>query len=118
MKERFQAALEKGPATPDLLQALGVVSFIDRDYDFALKSFQKSLNLDPSNHLMWNKFGAALIHVSQPELARKAYQQALELKPNYVRAWINLGKYNANKVSQFLIFREIMMLRSSSISTL
>ena len=100
LKERFQAALNKGPATPELLQALGVISIIDRDYNYAVECFQQSLNLDPTNHLMWNKLGAALVHVGLKDMALKAYQTALDLKPNYVRVWINLGKLYSNQVKK------------------
>lgn len=35
--------------------------------------------------------GATLAHLGKPDEAIQAYHRALDLKPNYVRVWVNLG---------------------------
>ena len=42
--------------------------------------------LDPINHVIWNRLGATLANSGQPEAAIEAYYQALEISPNFVRA--------------------------------
>lgn len=47
--------------------------------------------MNPTDHTIWNKLGAALANSNQNEQAMMAYHQAIELKPTFVRAWANLG---------------------------
>jgi peroxin-5 len=65
--------------------------FIKREYQPAVEHFQQTLNIDPTNYLIWNKFGAAIAHLGQNDVAQEAYFKALDHKPNYVRAWTNLA---------------------------
>ncbi len=46
---------------------------------------------DPTNYSLWNKLGAALAHLGKPDEAIECYHRALEIKPIYVRVWVNLG---------------------------
>ncbi len=41
--------------------------------------------------------GATLAHLGKPDEAMQAYHKALDLKPNYVRVWVNLGIAHAYK---------------------
>lgn len=45
----------------------------------------------PQDYSLWNKLGATLANSSQSGEAITAYQKALDLKPNYMRAWTNMG---------------------------
>jgi peroxin-5 len=38
-----------------------------------------------------NKIGAALAHLGRADEAIKFYHMALNIRPNYVRVWVNLG---------------------------
>jgi peroxin-5 len=38
-----------------------------------------------------NKIGAAMAHLGQADDAIKFYHKALDIRPNYVRVWVNLG---------------------------
>lgn len=38
-----------------------------------------------------NKLGATLAHLRKTQEAIDYYNQSLEIKPNYVRVWVNLG---------------------------
>lgn len=38
-----------------------------------------------------NKIGAALAHLGRADEAIKLYHNALDIRPNYVRVWSNLG---------------------------
>lgn len=89
--QKFEQAKTTNPKDIDLLTSLGVLYFIKREYQAAVEHFQETLNIDPNNYLLWNKFGAAIAHLGQNDVAQQAYFKALDNKPNYVRAWVNLA---------------------------
>ena len=66
-----------------------------------MKYFKHALCLDNRNYTLWNKLAATLSHLGNTDEAIKAYHKALEIKPNYVRAWVNLGISQGNKVYFF-----------------
>ena len=43
------------------------------------------------DHTLWNKYGACMSNNMDIPRAIHAYEQALELRPNYVRTIVNLG---------------------------
>ena len=45
----------------------------------------------PNEHTIWNKLGATLANSGHPRDALLAYHQALQIKPNFTRAWSNLA---------------------------
>ena len=51
---------------------------------------------NPQDYSLWNKLGATLANSARSAEAITAYQRALELKPNYMRAWTNMGISQAN----------------------
>lgn len=71
--------------------SLAILFFIKRDYDRAIDLFQRALQLDPTNYLLMNKVGAAMAHLGRADEAIKLYHMALNVRPNYVRVWVNLG---------------------------
>jgi len=50
-----------------------------------------ALSIRPRDYSLWNKLGATLANSSRSHDAIAAYQKALDLKPNYMRAWTNMG---------------------------
>ena len=46
---------------------------------------------NPTDHSLWNKYGAAFSQQLKSKEAIEAYQQALDLRPNYARCIINIG---------------------------
>ncbi len=50
-----------------------------------------ALAIRPRDYSLWNKLGATLANSSSSHEAIAAYQKALDLKPNYMRAWTNMG---------------------------
>jgi len=79
-----------------------VLHFIARDYESSVTLFREALKFDNSNYSLWNKLGATLAHLGRAEEAIEAYHKALDLKPNYVRVWVNLGIAHAYKVIFFI----------------
>jgi len=84
---------------PDVQVGLGVLFYGAEDYDKAVDCFQSALassELGTSNqreqiHLLWNRLGATLANSGRSEEAIAAYEKALALHPNFVRARYNLG---------------------------
>ena len=52
---------------------------------------RSALAVRPTDYSLWNKLGATQANSSRSGEAIAAYQRALDLKPNYMRAWTNMG---------------------------
>ena len=99
----FIRAAQLSPAgehmDPDVQVGLGVLFYGDEEYDKAVDCFEAALastELGSSNrrsqlHLLWNRLGATLANSGRSEEAIAAYERALTLHPNFVRARYNLG---------------------------
>lgn len=84
---------------PDVQVGLGVLFYGAEEYDKAVDCFSSALassELGSSNkqnqvHLLWNRLGATLANSGKSEEAIAAYEKALTLRSNFVRARYNLG---------------------------
>lgn len=84
---------------PDVQVGLGVLFYNDEEYDKAVDCFSAALasseqgasNRQGQVHLLWNRLGATLANSGRSEDAIAAYEKALTLRPNFVRARYNLG---------------------------
>lgn len=97
----IQAAqlIPSGPCMDANVQvALGILFFSTRDYQEAADCFAAAIEGRASSsshvsdlHLLYNHYGACLGNMSRHDEAITAYNTALALKPNYMRARYNLG---------------------------
>ncbi|KAI1176672.1 tetratricopeptide [Nemania sp. FL0916] len=84
---------------PDVQVGLGVLFYGAEEYDKAVDCFasalasseQGSSNKQNQMHLLWNRLGATLANSGKSEEAIAAYEKALTLRSNFVRARYNLG---------------------------
>lgn len=84
---------------PDVQVGLGVLFYGGEDFDKAVDCFHAALasseqgtsNQRSQVHLLWNRLGATLANSGRSEEAIAAYEKALSLHPNFVRARYNLG---------------------------
>ncbi len=84
---------------PDVQVGLGVLFYGAEEYRKAVDCFDAALastetgtiNEPQQAHLLWNRLGATLANSGRSEEAIAAYEKALTLKPNFVRARYNLG---------------------------
>ena len=84
---------------PDVQVGLGVLFYGDEEYEKAVDCFEAALasteqgtsNQRSQVHLLWNRLGATLANSGRSEEAITAYEKALTLNPNFVRARYNLG---------------------------
>ena len=99
----FIRAAQLSPAgeqmDPDVQVGLGVLFYGAAEYDKAVDCFSAALASTESGtsnrrqqvHLLWNRLGATLANSDRSEEAVGAYEEALRLRPNFVRARYNLG---------------------------
>ena len=84
---------------PDVQVGLGVLFYGAEEYAKAVDCFSAALasseqgasNRRSQVHLLWNRLGATLANSGKSEDAIAAYEKALTLRPNFVRARYNLG---------------------------
>ena len=90
-------AAEWAPKDPQVQEVLGVLFNVTRDYSSAAAAFRKAIDARPDDYSLWNKCGATLANStpSRSDEAIPAYLRAIELRPGYARAHLNLGiSYN------------------------
>ena len=99
----FIRAAQLSPAgdhmDPDVQVGLGVLFYGAEEYEKAVDCFEAALastetgtsNQQPQIHLLWNRLGATLANSGRSEEAIAAYEKALTLNANFVRARYNLG---------------------------
>lgn len=84
---------------PDVQVGLGVLFYGAEEYEKAVDCFAAALastemgavNKQNQVHLLWNRLGATLANSGKSEEAIAAYEKALTLRSNFVRARYNLG---------------------------
>jgi peroxin-5 len=84
---------------PDVQVGLGVLFYGAEEYDKAVDCFSAALastesgtsNQQDQVHLLWNRLGATLANSGRSEEAIAAYEKALTMRTNFVRARYNLG---------------------------
>ncbi|KAJ5114479.1 hypothetical protein NUU61_000238 [Penicillium alfredii] len=101
--ELFIKAAQLSPSgaqmDPDVQVGLGVLFYCAEEYEKAVDCFSAALastesgttNQQEQLHLLWNRLGATLANSGRSEEAIEAYEQALTINPNFVRARYNLG---------------------------
>jgi tetratricopeptide (TPR) repeat protein len=115
---------EEKPATPgkqaqEWLEK-GMAQFQKQDYDAALASFNKAVELEPKSAVAYNMLGMAYRfkynQVRSQELKDQeiaAFQKAIEVDPNYWVALINLGAtyyYTGDKAKAAPLFKKALEL--------
>src|SRR5579872_345587 len=87
-----QTQTEKPQLSPEMR---GDIFMARKMYREAIEAFKEGSLKDP---VLWNKCGIAYHQMVQLDNARKSYEQALKLKPDYVEAMNNVGTiYYAKK---------------------
>jgi len=83
------------PKTPLSPEMRGDIFMARKMYREAIEAFKEGSPKDP---VLWNKTGIAYHQMLQLDNARKSYEQALKLKPDYLEAMNNIGTiYYAKK---------------------
>ena len=61
-------------------------------YEEAIRSFDKALQLAPENAAAWNNRGVTLKNLELYDEAIKSFDNAIEINPDFAMAWNNKGK--------------------------
>ena len=91
-----------------------------REYQQALASVDRAININPNFAEAWNNKSAILWHLQKYQDAQQAVEQALEFKPKYSQAWFNqgrilstLGKYvEAVKAYDYALINDVNTLEN------
>lgn len=94
-----QLSISRNIIDPDVQVGLGVILFSEQNYEMAADCFASAIHSFTSGvesvgsqlHLLWNRYGACLGNMGKHEEAIEAYEMALAIRPNFVRARTNLG---------------------------
>ena len=69
----------------------GDEQYYERDFEEAIASYDKALEIKPDSHKAWFNLGYALDDLGRHEDAIASYDKALEIKPDLHEAWNNRG---------------------------
>ena len=83
--------LEKFPNSVILFNIVGASNAELRQFDAAIESYKKALEIKPDYAEAYYNMGNALKDKDDPEAAIDSYKQALKIKPNYAKAYNNMG---------------------------
>ena len=83
--------LEKFPNSVILFNIVGASNAELRQFDAAIESYKKALEIKPDYAEAYYNMGNALKDKDDPEAAIDSYKQALKIKPNYAEAYNNMG---------------------------
>lgn len=100
IRTAFEQAHKINPSDVQVLVALGVLAFIQREQEVAAQYFEMAIKENPTDYSLWNKLGAALASNMQTQEAINVYKQALEIRPNHVRTIANIG-LGLNSIGEF-----------------
>lgn len=69
----------------------------NKKYDLAKTNLNAAIENDPKNELLYFALGTVYENLKEDDKALKAYEKAIELKPDYFDAYYNLGAYIFNR---------------------
>ncbi len=84
-------AVKKSPGNARIHYALGVVQLEKKDYEGAIRAFEKSVQIDPRIPEAYNNLSVCYNSINMHEKAVLASETALKHKPDYYEACINMG---------------------------
>jgi tetratricopeptide (TPR) repeat protein len=85
-----QQALAIDPACADALHLMGLLTLQAKQYDHAVEWIARAIRQDPKPAYL-SSLGTTLRQQGRREDALKAFDKALQLKPDDAELWVNLG---------------------------
>ncbi|MBS3027084.1 MAG: tetratricopeptide repeat protein [Dolichospermum sp. DET50] len=70
---------------------LGYLQAVRKNYEEAISSYDKAVEIKPDDHEAWYSRGISLYNLGRYEEAISSYDKAVEFKPDYYEAWDNRG---------------------------
>lgn len=87
----YESVLQSQPRQPDALHFLGVIAYQLKQFDVAEDLMKQSIAEDSSNAFYFSNLGMLYKDRGAVELAISCYRNAIQLKPDYPEAHLNLG---------------------------
>jgi TolB-like protein/tRNA A-37 threonylcarbamoyl transferase component Bud32/Flp pilus assembly protein TadD len=91
MRPAARKALELDPLLAEAHVAMGLVYTQDRDWDNAVKAFERALSLNPNLTQIHSAYSDTLVLMGQPERALRLLEQALVMDPLSLTVRRDLG---------------------------
>lgn len=83
--------LETHPMSAPALHAAGLVAYMKRDYETAIKHISLAVQIDENNCQYFSNLGEASRRVGKLEDALKAFDRAIVLKPDFLKGHLGAG---------------------------
>jgi tetratricopeptide (TPR) repeat protein len=109
----YEAAVKKDPKLDNSWYEMALVYHQRENYNKAIESYSKAIELKPGNHLYWFGRCASRLFVNKLKDAETDCQRALAIKPDYVPALSSLGRvYEDGKQKQKALetYRKVLEL--------
>ena len=87
LEEKHQTLDKKA----ELLREQGILLRAAEEYELAVSSYNKAIEIKPDDEKAWRNRGIALRQLGSLEEAFAAFDKAIEIKPDYHQAWGNRG---------------------------
>ncbi len=90
-EENYRKILDAMPTHADALHLLGVFSNQEQDHTAAIDLISRAIQIIPQQSIFLSNLGNAFRDSGRCEPAIDSYQKALQLKPDLVETYINMG---------------------------
>lgn len=92
--------------------AKGCLAMLRGDYGDSIEHFKKAVWLNPNHYEAWNNFGVVLgLHSNAQQEAKKCFEKALALKPDYwnaIRGLAIMEKELGNEERALMLFQRLV----------
>ena len=120
MLEQLQTLSDDFPDETIVLYALSQMQFTAREYEKALGSFKKLLQVDPRWSVVYNGMGYCYLFLDNPAKAEKCFKTQIEKLPDDPNAYDSMGEFylgqkkhaESIKMYQIAIIKESKFLSS------
>ncbi|MFO7867128.1 MAG: tetratricopeptide repeat protein [Candidatus Aminicenantes bacterium] len=96
LKEEY-ADLEGNKTAASLYASLGEIHMDQGELDQAKEYFEKSINIDPSSHVLAYNVGEILFNSNEIDEAIRYYKMAVDIDPEWPKSYLKLGYCYLNK---------------------
>lgn len=90
-EELCKKLLQKHPLSAPVLHTAGLVDYMKRDYPAAIKKITQAVQIDDSNAQYFCNLGEALRRDDDHKEALAAFERAIVLKPEFLKAHLGAG---------------------------
>ena len=89
--EKTKLISENFPDKYTILKLFSSIYLNLKDYENAIKYYEKLLNYKKENYKVYNNIGTSLFQLGKINRCILAFKNSIAIKPNYADAYFNLG---------------------------